>query len=398
MAAGKRGEQACPMTFTLRSKAAVATVAAVALGTAIVASSPAAAQSHSSTDAVQAQLDLLTSVDRVPGALAQVRDRHGRSVTLTSGTAELGTGHPMVSGTGRFRIASVTKSFTAVAVLRLVADHRVVLDAPIETYLPGVVRGTGEGAEIDGHDITVRQLLQHTSGLPDYIGYLDGSDRPVAPIELVRLALAHRPDFAPGQGWQYTNTGFILAGMLVERLTGKDIRTAVIDLAIRPAGLRDTYWPRPGDTGIRGPHAHNYTQDPANPQGPLVDATAFEPSLAGASGAMVSTPADLNRFWQELFSGRLLPGRMLAEMTTTVPAPVGGLGGSGAAYGLGLMRVPLSCGGYVWGHDGGLIGVGNVSVRSTSGRSATVYITAETDGAYERVWRTIDVALCTARP
>ena len=372
----------------------MAVVAVIGLTTAIVASSPAAAQRRPATGAVQAELDLLTSVDRIPGALAQVRDRHGRSVTLTSGTAELGTGRPMVSGTGRFRIASVTKSFTAVAVLRLVADHRVVLDAPIETYLPGVVRGTGEGAEIDGHDITVRQLLQHTSGLPDYIGYLDGSDRPVEPIELVRLALAHQPDFAPGQGWQYTNTGFILAGMLVERLTGMDIRTAVTDMVIRPAGLRDTYWPRPGDTGIRGPHAHNYVQDPDDPQGRLVEATAFEPSLAGASGAMVSTPSDLNRFWRELFGGRLLPGRMLAEMKTAVPAPVGPPGGPGAGYGLGLMRVPLSCGGYVWGHDGGLVGVGNVSVRSPSGREVTVYITALTDQAYQRVWHTIDVALC----
>jgi D-alanyl-D-alanine carboxypeptidase len=370
----------------------VAAVAVVALTTAIAVSSPAAAQRHPATGAVQAELDLLTSVDRIPGALAQVRDRHGRSVTFTSGTAELGTGRPMVSGMGRFRIASVTKPFTAVAVLRLVADYRVVLDAPIETYLPGVVRGTGEGAEIDGHDITVRQLLQHTSGLPDYVGYLDRFDRPMEPIELVRLALSHQPDFAPGQGWSYTNTGFILAGMLVERLTGKDIRSAVTDLVIRPAGLRDTYWPPPGETGIRGPHAHNYMLDPANPRGPLVDATAFEPSVAGASGAMVSTPSDLNRFWQELLGGRLLPGRMLAEMQTTVPAPAGG---PGAAYGLGLERVPLSCGGYFWGHDGDLLGVANVSARSSSGREATVYMTAQTGPqASQRLGHIIDVALC----
>jgi D-alanyl-D-alanine carboxypeptidase len=212
------------------------------------------------------------------------------------------------------------------------------------------------------------------------------------PIELVRLALSHRPDFAPGQGWSYTNTGFILAGMLVERLTGKDIRTAVTDMVIRPAGLRDTYWPPPGETGIRGPHARNYMLDPTDPQGPLVDATAFEPSLAGASGAIVSTPSDLNRFWQELLGGRLLPGRMLAEMTTTVPTPESG---PGAAYGLGLMRVPLSCGGHAWGHDGGLLGVGNVSARNASGREATVYITALTGPqAFNRLWHTIDVALC----
>ena len=370
----------------------MATVAAVALTTAIVGSSPAAAQRHPAAGAVQAELDLLTNVDRIPGALAQVRDRGGRSATFTSGTAELGTGRPMVSGTARFRIASVTKTFTAVAVLRLVAEHRVALDAPIETYLPGVVRGTGEGGAIDGHDITVRELLQHTSGLPDYVEYLDRLDQPVKPIELVRLALAHQPDFAPGQGWQYTNTGYIVAGMLVERLTGKEIRTAVTDMVIRPAGMRDTYWPQAGDTGIRGPHARNYMLDPANPQGPLLDATAFEPSVAGASGAMVSTPSDLNRFWQELLDGHLLPTRMLTEMTTTVPAPVGG---PDAAYGLGVERVPLSCGGYLWGHDGDLLGVASVSARSTSGRGVTVYMTAQTGPeASKQLWHTADVALC----
>jgi D-alanyl-D-alanine carboxypeptidase len=377
---------------------AIVAVAALTTTITIVASLPAAAERDPAAGAVQAELDLLTSVDRVPGALAQVRDRHGRSVTITSGTAELGTGRAMVSGAGRFRIASVTKPFTAVALLRLVADHRVVLDAPIETYLPGVVRGTGEGAGIDGHDITVRQLLQHTSGLPNYTNYLDKSDplRQVEPIELVRLALSHRPDFAPGQSWRYTNTGFILVGMLVERLTGKDIGTAVTDLVIRPAGLHDTYWPRTGEIGIRGPHAHNYTLDPANPQGPLVDFTEFEPSLAGAAGAMVSTPSDLNRFWQELLGGRLLPDRMLAQMQTAVPAPDFG---PDVAYGLGLFQFPLSCGGHAWGHAGGLPGgVSNVSAQNDSGREVTVYMTASTGPqAANRLRHTFDLALCTGR-
>ncbi|RZS32452.1 D-alanyl-D-alanine carboxypeptidase [Herbihabitans rhizosphaerae] len=381
--------------MTFRKRGALAAVAAVALTTAVVASSPAAAQRNPVTGAVQAELDLLTSVDRIPGALAQIRDRHGRSVTVTSGTAELGTGRPMVSGTDSYRVASVAKSVTAVAVLRLVADHRVELDAPIETYLPGLVQGTGEGVEIDGRDITVRQLLQHTSGLSDYTRYLVPFDplRRVEPMELVRLSLAHKPDFAPGKGQAYSNTAFIVAGMLVERLTGKDIRTAMADLVIRPAGLHDTYWPATGDTGIRGRHARNYMLDKTNPQGPLVDATAFEPSLLGAGGALVSTPADLNKFWRELFGGRLLPGRMLAEMQTAMPPPPGG---PNAGFGLGLMRIPLTCGGDAWGHDGDLLGVGTWSARNASGREATVYMTAQTGShASKQLRRTLDVALCT---
>lgn len=372
----------------------------IALGVAaLLLTPPLAAAEHRAppdTDPVQAQLDLLTGVDRVPGALAQVRDRHGRSVTMTAGTAELGTNRPMVGSEGRYRVASVTKTFVATAVLRLVAKHRVRLDEPIETYLPGVVRGTGEGAEIDGRNITVRQLLQHTSGVPDYVQYLDLSqlEGPVEASELVRLALSHKPDFIPGKGWRYTNTGYTLAGMLVERLTGKDIGTAVTDLVIRPAGLRDTYWPPAGERRIRGPHAHNYMPDEDDPEGPLVDVTEYEPSWAGASGALVSTPNDLNRFWRELFGGHLLPSRQLAQMRATRPAPALG---DDVGYGLGLVRLPLTCGGNAWGHGGDLVGAGvsNASLRAETGRAATVYITAQTgEQAANRLRHTIDVALC----
>src|SRR4051794_1574398 len=127
----------------LRTRRVMVAVAVGAFAAAIVAPpSPAAAERRPITDAgaVRAQLDLLTSVDRVPGALAQIRDRDGRSVTVMSGPAELGRGRPMVTSVGRFRIASVTNPFTAVAVLQLVARNEVRLDAPIETYLPGIVR------------------------------------------------------------------------------------------------------------------------------------------------------------------------------------------------------------------------------------------------------------------
>jgi D-alanyl-D-alanine carboxypeptidase len=375
-------------------------VVAIAAGASVVAlSAPAAAERGPITDAmaVRAQLDVLTSADRIPGALVEVRDRRGRSVTITSGTAELGTDRAMVDGDGRFRIASVTKPFTAAAVLRLVARHQVRLDAPVEAYLPGVVRGTGEGSAIDGRDITVRQLLQHASGLPDYVRFvnLTGQNQPVEAAELVRIALSHKPDFAPGQDWKYSNTGYVLAGMIVARVTHKDIGTAVTELVIRPAHLRNTYWPPAGERRIRGPHAHNYTLDKANPAGPLVDVTEFEPSWAGASGAMVSTPSDLNRFWQELLGGRLLPRWALTQMQTTVSAP--GLG-QGVEYGLGLIRLPLSCGGRIWAHGGDLAGggVANVSGQDDSGRAATVYITALTgDAAVEHLRRTMDVALCS---
>jgi D-alanyl-D-alanine carboxypeptidase len=133
--------------------------------------------------------------------------------------------------------------------------------------------------------------------------------------------------------------------------------------------------------------------DKNDPEGPLVDVTGFEPSWAGASGALVSTPADLDRFWRELFGGRLLPSRQLTQMRATVPAPDIG---DGAGYGLGLARLPLSCG-HAWGHGGDLIGAGvsNASLRTDTGRQATVYITAKTgEQAVDRMLRTVDIALC----
>lgn len=388
------------MTPARRMLAAGAVVAAVL----VPATATAEHRPVVDVAAVQGQLDLLTTGDRMPGALAQVRDRRGRTVTLTSGTAELGTGRPMVDASARFRIASVTKPFVAVAVLQLVAAGKVRLDTPIEEYLPGVVRGSGEGAEIDGRKITVRQLLQHTSGIPNYTEHLELTDPtapPVTPEEILGMALVHRPDFPPGAGWHYSNTGYIVAGMLIERITGRDVVTVVTERIIRPAGLRDTYWPAAGDLRIRGPHARNYLENPADPAGPLVEATAFEPTLAWAAGAMISTPTDLNRFWRALFDGRLLPRWAVTEMRTAVPVPREwqDLLGEGAAYGLGLMRVPLSCGGFAWGHGGDLPGVSNISTHDDRGPTATVYRTAQVSSPQplRRTLRTIDLALCTSR-
>lgn len=355
---------------------------------------PAAAKQRpaGATRAVQRQLDLLTGVDGIPGALAQIRAGGGRSITLTSGTAELGTGRPMVGGHGRYRVGSATKPFTAVAVLQLVDEGMVRLDEPIETYLPGVVRGTGDGADIDGQDISVRQLLQHTSGIPDYLDYLNlpDWDRPVDAAELVRLALSHKPDFDPGKGWNYTNTGYLIAGMLVERLTDTDIGTAVTERVVVPAGLHDTYWPPAGERQIRGPHARAYTVNPADPQGPLVDITEFEPSVAGAAGALISTPSDLNQFWRRLFDGQLLPRQQLAEMKTVM------LDGPGKGYGLGLQQIQLSCGGSFWGHGGDHLGTSTRTGRDATGRQATVYITAQTGSAQAkaRLKHTVDTAFC----
>ncbi|MGW3347168.1 serine hydrolase domain-containing protein [Nonomuraea rubra] len=197
----------------------------------------------------------------------------------------------MIGPGGRFRIASGTKPIIAATVLRLADQKKIDLAAPVERYLPGVLRGTG----IDGRKITVRMLLQQTSGLPEYLNAIDW--RKPFP-DFLQVALRLKP--TPRGSFSYSNTNYLVLGMIVTRVTGKDFRQASRELILKPYGMRDTYWPAKGDEGIRGPHAHTYGVHPARPQGGEVDLTDQLPTYAfGASGGLVSTPEDLNRFWSQ---------------------------------------------------------------------------------------------------
>lgn len=337
-------------------------------------------------------LQRLTTADGAPGALAEVNGAHGRTA-LTSGVADIATGAP-VAGDSRFRIGSMTKMFVATVVLQLVGEHRVALDAPVERYLPGVIRGSGN----DGRDITVRELLQHTSGLPDYLDYLspqDVLDHPLAhydPRELLDIALGHPPLFTPGTSWSYSNTDYIVAGMLIEKVTGRPYGEEIDRRIIRPLGLHDTSVP--GDApGIPGTHPRGY----ARPEDSgLTDVTKFNPSVAGASGAMISSGADMDRFLGALLGGRLLPPAELRAMTTTRPT-----GESGEAYGLGLQSEPLPCGGRYWGHDGGILGFETISGATADGRQVTVMANLDpggTDAQNADMQTAVTTALCEGVP
>ncbi|MVU82061.1 serine hydrolase [Nocardia sp. ET3-3] len=337
-------------------------------------------------------LQRLSGGESAPGVLLEVRDGRGRTV-LAEGVAEVGSRVPMEGG-DRFRIGSMTKMFVGTVVLQLVGEGRVELDAPVERYLPGVVEGSGN----DGHGITVRQLLQHTSGLPDYVQYLDLSELITSPAthhdpeELVRVALAHPPVFAPGTGWQYSNTDYVVAGMLIAKVTGHSYGQEIESRIIRPLGLGDTSVPG-DDTAIPGTHSHGY----ARPGDALVDATEFNPTVADASGAMISSAADMNRFVDALVNGSLLRPSELREMMTTRPAT----DSTGDAYGLGLVSSPLPCGGVYWGHDGGIIGFRTQTGVTTDGRTATVMNNLYPGGSDAQIadMRTaLATALCESTP
>ncbi|WP_433385623.1 serine hydrolase domain-containing protein [Actinoplanes sp. CA-142083] len=315
---------------------------------------------------MQEQLDAVHAAG-MPGAFAEVRDGR-RTWTPATGVADIATGAPVRDGM-RHRVGSITKTFTATTVLQLVGERRIALDAPIARYLPrGLVP-----ADL-ARQVTVRMLLNHTSGIGDYdTAIIHGlEDLPAlcgttySPEQLVRLGVGAGATNAPGEMHSYSNTNYILAGIIIERVTGHAYRAEVTKRVLRPLGLRDTYF-EGTDPDIRGPHMHAYVPWL---DGTLKDFTRCNMSWGWAAGEIVSTARDLNVFYRALLTGRLLKPAQLAQMQTTVPeVPEDpSLGG----YGLGLYWVDLPCGRF-WGHDGGTIGHQTVSWHSPDGRRQVTY-------------------------
>ncbi|MFE4517410.1 serine hydrolase domain-containing protein [Kitasatospora sp. NPDC056783] len=292
--------------------------------------------------ALNEALEGVVEVGGASSSLARVSE-YGRTAWKgTAGVGDVSTGVEP-SADGRFRIASMTKTFVATVVLQLVGEGRLGLDDSVESLLPGAVPG--------GASITVRQLLNHTSGLFDYTEdpavkldpetwLREGRWRSWTPQQLLAVANSHPPHSAPGTDWYYANTNYLLAGMIVERATGHDWRREVERRIIDRLGLTGTSMPAHA-TGIPGPHAHTYLDLPGGP----VDVTEMEPSEMDAAGVGISTTADLSTFLRALLGGRLLPAPLLTEMLTVAPAS------GGAQYGLGIGRLTTPCG-EVWGNNG----------------------------------------------
>ncbi|BDZ48867.1 serine hydrolase [Frondihabitans sucicola] len=261
--------------------------------------------------------------------------------------------------------------FTSVVILQLVQEGKVSLDQPVDRYLPGLLRGTG----IDGRKITVRQLLQHKSGLPNYT-LTFGTDlfairnTYLSPRDLIDRALSMPADFAPGSRFEYSNTNYAVAGLLADRVTGRPIGELISDRIIDRLHLKHTTFPAPGDSRIHGPHARGYNNTTT---GKLEDITVSDPSWAWAAGEIVASPSDLNRFMKALLGGRLLDPAELTQMKTTVPYDDVW---ANAGYGLGLARYPLSCGRAIWGHGGDIPGYETRNGVDASGKAVTIAVTA----------------------
>ncbi|MEV6873033.1 serine hydrolase domain-containing protein [Amycolatopsis sp. NPDC051128] len=289
---------------------------------------------------------------------------------------------------GQFRAGSSTKTFTATVVLQLVAEGKVELDAPAARYLPQL-----------GLDrrITVRMLLQHTSGVFNYTGeyYPDGTVKPgipwsgkewvdnrfhtYRPEELVAFALAQQPRFEPGTDWSYANTNYVLARLLIEKVTGRSYGDEVQRRIVRPLGLRGTVMPGTS-TEIPGPHAHGYYRFEDAGQPKTVDVTRQNPSWISSAGEMISTTRDLDTFISALLGGKLLPAPLLAEMLKPHPTP-----DPASDYGLGLfeLHADANCGGTMLiNHNGHVQGYATLMYSTPDGsKTLTASLTFVEDGA-----------------
>jgi D-alanyl-D-alanine carboxypeptidase len=334
---------------------------------------------------LQGQLDGVVAASAI-GALAEVRD--GQGVWRgTSGVAVLGTTRA-VPAAGRFRMGSITKTFVATVVLQLVDEGRVRLDDSVERWLPGVVP--------NGRNITLRQLLNHTSGLYDYVNtipmppspeFFAGRWRTWTASEQIRQALVHPPTSeVPGSEYAYSNTGYLLLGQVIQRVTGRTYGQEIERRVIRPLGLRGTVVPGMSPW-IPGPHPHGYLPTDLSVTH-YVDYTEMNPSLMGAGGEMISTTKDLNRFFAALLGGRLLPKYLLDQMKTP--------GTPTHNYGLGLAWKDTVCGIRVYGNDGDALAYNAWSFSTTDGHhQVTIALTPNFRGdPDDAVDAFVDKAIC----
>jgi D-alanyl-D-alanine carboxypeptidase len=272
----------------------------------------------------------------VPAVVVLVR-RGDQTIRIAEGHVSR-TSAETIRPTDRFRLGSLTKTYVATVVLQLVAAHRLALEDTVQRWLPGLVP--------NGASITVRELLMHRSGLYDYWGdsrffapYRGGDFAyRYTPRQLVEIATAHGPRFAPDTRFGYTNTGYIVLGLIVEAVTRRPLAVELRDRIFQPLHLSRTSFGRGGPGA--GRNAHGYIRI----GGRLRDVGGLNLSFDWAAGAVVSSADDVATFYRALLTGRLLTPALVRLMTTGTVRGVAG-------YGFGIMKRRLPCG-TSWGHAG----------------------------------------------
>ncbi|WP_447034799.1 serine hydrolase domain-containing protein [Streptomyces sp. DSM 118878] len=311
----------------------------------------------------------------MPGLFAEVRD--GDEVWRgAAGIADVTTGRP-VTVDMRHRVGSITKTFTAAAVLQQVESGRIGLDAPVGRYLPELVPGER------GEAITVRMLINHTSGLAEYLPYAYPSlkgfpviagTRPESlddhrhtrfdPVELIEMGVTAPAVGVPGGNpGVYSNTNYLLLAQLLEEVSGTTAEQCITRNVIEHAGLRDTGFP--AGPYVEGPHSLLYESwfgmiDPPR------DYSVFDMSYVGPSASLISTVTDLNRFFGMLLAGEIVGPSSLAQMRRTVP--IVSQEGKMIDYGLGLYPMEAPGQSTFWGHGGTVWGGGALALIRADGK------------------------------
>ncbi|MEV3993780.1 serine hydrolase domain-containing protein [Streptomyces sp. NPDC049837] len=327
-----------------------------------------------------------------PGAMARFTGPEGVQAR-TAGVRDRDSGAAMDTR-ARFRIGSVSKTFSSVVLLQLVDEGRLELDAPVNRYLPGL---------LPDDRITVRHLLTHRSGLADYTekmfahtvpGFESVRNRVFGYQELLDLSLSEPRTTEPGAAYKYSNANFVVVGMLIEEITGKPVGREYERRIIKPLRLRNTAYVHP-DTRIKGLHVRGYLH-PDEAGAPLVDSTEQTVSWAQSAGAVISDPADLNTFMTALMRGRLLSPQALEAMTTVTPTDATNT----RFYGLGLRRYDLSCGAQVYGHTGTVQGYYTYAFATRDGRRSLSAManTSNRGAANTALGGSLEAAFCGKKP
>lgn len=364
---------------------------------AVAGSAGTATAAQPATPGTLLQTDLTTAQanDGLIGVIGMVRD--GTTVEYASaGQGDMLANTP-ADPHARFRIGSNTKAFVATVLLQLEAEGKLSLNDTVEKWLPGVVDGNG----YDGTKITIRELLNHTSGIADYFQQLSlqyglnlDPNQQFTPLQLVDIGLSQAPVFAPGTGWSYSNTNYILAGMIIKAVTGNDPAVEVTNRIITPLGLTNTVFPT-SDPTMPGNHLSGYYHLRSGIFYFIRDVTVSNVQMAGAAGAIVSTTDDLANFERALFSGQLLPPAQQAELETTVPA-------TGGDYGLGVGRWQTPCG-PAWSHNGAVLGYESWWLTSSDGSRQVVVATnqfnlTDDQGTDTDIGKALTDAYCATAP
>lgn len=310
---------------------------------------------HIVTSRLQAVVeDIVQNPDiDIPGALLCVCTPEADIRSIAAGLSEIETGTVMAPDDG-FRAGSVMKPLIAAVVLQLVEEGLLALDDAMTTVLPANIATMFAGSD----RITVRMLLNHTSGIPEWLTDDVGSSIAADPSKVIsdreyfQMAAKQTPYFLPGNGFAYSNTDYNLLGSLIEQATGQSWRSEIRERLVDQLRLFNTLLPEPGEIAIPGRHAHGYMDFGAG----LIDMTEIDPSMAGAAGghALVTTTADLVRFLVALLNGKLLQKpETLNEMLTFVDMAQGKTPvGFAVGYGLGIMQFRLPGNIEMIGHAG----------------------------------------------